>query len=260
MGPYAKEDMLTTLEGNIDNNPLSFSYTIVDLDEWFLAVAYIRPSTYVGEESKGRLYNTSGEETGILKDYKFKDNATACMIRALLFYDTTVNNNQFLYAPRLEPINGLEPSIEELLSLETPKIITFFYDTAGNQKLRKTPYTNSLSGKRTTERLSELYTDSDVFFEDNQLSLNDDIEQFKNTVVVSPNPTSSFLNFYWNQKYIDLVVAVTMSDISGKSVPIKYTQGQNIAEANLTQYPSGIYLVSFKLSDGKRLDTKIIRQ
>jgi hypothetical protein len=72
----------------------------------------------VSTTSNGKIYDGStGKAVVNIADYKFPTNATAAQHRAYLYYNTDVNNRQYFYAPRIDEVNGNEPTIAELLGI-----------------------------------------------------------------------------------------------------------------------------------------------
>ena len=52
-----------------------------------------------------------------VESFKFQTTATQLRHRSYLYYDTNTSDRQYFYAPRMEVVNGNEPSIAELLGL-----------------------------------------------------------------------------------------------------------------------------------------------
>lgn len=87
---------------------------------WVLAVTYIHPYTAVPSDELGTsgFYELDGTLTGPFFEYKWNDaNDTAAKIRDSLYNDPTDNNEEvWFWDPRIEVVDGTEPSIAELLN------------------------------------------------------------------------------------------------------------------------------------------------
>lgn len=107
---------------NVSTNPY-FDYSTWDkaIDKWYLVVAHVHPSdttTTVSHPDSGwyeagnpvKLYDLNKT------DYKWKPGNTRTYHRTYLFYSTDATTDQRWCYPRLEEINGFEPSIAELVN------------------------------------------------------------------------------------------------------------------------------------------------
>lgn len=114
---------LNKLDGTNDTNPYFWFGQLPQLDHWYLLVAYVHGSTDNTTQHYGRIYNgTTGTEEMTITDFKFNGNHTITRLRAFLSGDTNTSGRQHAYAPRIDEVNGFEPSIFELLS--TPPGVT----------------------------------------------------------------------------------------------------------------------------------------
>ena len=89
-----------------------------DVDEWVLLVAHAWPSgsgTGADHVDSGRYTVTDGRVANIYRDYVIPVGRTSLTHRAYLYYSTDVSTiQQFLY-PRVDVLDGTEPSVQALL-------------------------------------------------------------------------------------------------------------------------------------------------
>jgi hypothetical protein len=89
-----------------------------DVDEWVLLVGHAWPSgsgTGADHVDSGRYTVTDGRVANISRDYVIPAGRTSLAHRAYLYYSTDVSTiQQFLY-PRVDVLDGTEPSIQALL-------------------------------------------------------------------------------------------------------------------------------------------------
>ncbi len=111
-------DLARVSTGSTNSNPYFFSSGLPELDQWFLLVSYVHGSGDNSTTELGKIYNgDTGEPVLDLKDYKFQTSTTHLRHRSYLYYDTNTSDRQYFYAPRMEEVNGDEPSVSELLGL-----------------------------------------------------------------------------------------------------------------------------------------------
>lgn len=105
------------LDSNPEANPYFWYGQLPQLDQWYLLVGYVHGSSDTSTESFGKIYDgTTGAEVLNMTDFKFSNTNITTNLRAFLQGDTNINGRQYTYAPRLDEVNGFEPSIIELLS------------------------------------------------------------------------------------------------------------------------------------------------
>lgn len=248
-------DNILTLAGSVNNNPYFFVGDLPQLNKWYLVVGFVHKSSYGSTTNIGGIYDPStGSKVKSLTDFKFKNTATTVRHRSYLYYDTNTNDRQYFYEPRLEELNGSEPSIEKLLGLALTNKLVFIYDTAGNQKTRRAP--NNTSGPAA---LKAKLTDDTIESIGEEESL-DDTVFLDESIIIYPNPTSGNLNMAWNSDYNFLIKDILVSDMGGRQISIEYNKGAREAYVDLTRYPVGVYLVNFILTDGRNIQKKIIKR
>lgn len=119
----ASGNEITMLDGTIETNPYFFVGSLPNLDKWYLIIGYIHPhndpsTTHLGgiydPETGSKVLSLNGNWNG-RTDFKFKSTATIQYHRSYLFYDSNINDRQYFYGPRVDLVDGTEPSIDELL-------------------------------------------------------------------------------------------------------------------------------------------------
>jgi hypothetical protein len=113
-------DGVLLLDGTVSTNVPWFHYTDLDAaNVWYLFVAYMYPSTFTGTETSGAVYTVNSGTAPLktlFKDYKFTADA-ASLSFSIFSYWAETNVETYLYAPRLEEVNGSEPTVTELLTV-----------------------------------------------------------------------------------------------------------------------------------------------
>ncbi|TKG91619.1 hypothetical protein EYV94_21580 [Puteibacter caeruleilacunae] len=118
LGCNGDPNHVLTLDGETESNPYFWYGDPPELDKWFLIVGYIHGSGDPSTTSYGGVYDgVTGEKVVDATDFKFPVGATHSMHRSYLVYDCNTSDRQYLYAPRVDQVNGNEPSIAALLGL-----------------------------------------------------------------------------------------------------------------------------------------------
>ncbi|WP_052266454.1 hypothetical protein [Pedobacter kyungheensis] len=117
---YFGTDNVNDLNGEQHINPYFWYGDLPELNKWFLVVGYIHGSGDASTMSYGGIYDgLNGSKVADIVDFKFAVGATATNVRSYLYYDPNVNDRQYFYAPRVEVVNGNEPTIASLLGLQS---------------------------------------------------------------------------------------------------------------------------------------------
>jgi hypothetical protein len=107
------------LNGNLRPNPYFWVGDLPQLNKWYMLVAYVHGRHYDSNLSYGGIYDpVTGTKVVNITDFKFAPTTTKLRHRAYLYYDTNTSDRQFFYAPRMEKVDGNEPSISNLLGLD----------------------------------------------------------------------------------------------------------------------------------------------
>ena len=85
------------------------------LDQWVLLVGFLHGSGDSSTTHEGKIYDTNGTVLGSLTDYKMQAGTTRLRHRAFLDNDSNSADRQYYYGHGLYEVNGLEPTISELL-------------------------------------------------------------------------------------------------------------------------------------------------
>ncbi|NQX41313.1 hypothetical protein HQN84_20855 [Pedobacter steynii] len=107
------------LDGSNNDNAYFLERKLPEINKWYLLIGYIHASNDESLVNYGGVYDgTTGAKVGTATDFKFKPGAVNTNHRTYLFYDPNVNDRQFFYAPRVDLVNGNEPTIASLLGLQ----------------------------------------------------------------------------------------------------------------------------------------------
>ncbi|ANH80034.1 hypothetical protein A8C56_02705 [Niabella ginsenosidivorans] len=112
----SQNNVVTALNGTANNNPYFWVGDLPELDKWYLLVGYVHGSGDSSLVSMGGVYDgVTGAKVSNCTDFKFAAGAAQLVHRAYLYYDPNTSDRQFFYGPRIEQVNGNEPSIATLL-------------------------------------------------------------------------------------------------------------------------------------------------
>jgi len=101
------------------SNPYFFSSDLPQLDKWYLLVSYVHGSGDNSTAHLGEIYDAdSGASVVGLRDFKFQTSTSHLRHRTYLYYDTNTSDRQYFYAPRVDEVNGDEPTITDLLGIQ----------------------------------------------------------------------------------------------------------------------------------------------
>lgn len=80
-------------------------------------VGIVHPNSYTGGNSGlSGVYRLNGDKTDSGTDYKWAAGATTQEMRDYLYYCTNVDERQYFVYPRVDVMDGSEPSLQELLN------------------------------------------------------------------------------------------------------------------------------------------------
>lgn len=261
---------ILTQNNTVNNNPYFWVGDLPELDRWYLLIGYVHHKDYSasggGGLATGAIYDgVTGVQVQSLTvtDFKFSSTATSVRHRAYLYYDVNVNDRQYFMNPRLEEVNGQEPSILELLEINLNSTIGFEYDTAGNQKLRL--YCDQGACFRNSDKdVTSRSVDStkvisqsieDIAFQDEELGFEN---QIANNVNLYPNPTSSILNF---QSLTPFQGIVHIMNANGQIIKsISGLEGLNDATIDVSDLAKGVYVLHIHFENATESSQKFIKK
>ena len=104
------------LNGNVNSNPYFWSGDPPNLDEWYLMVGVIHSSSYSGGDTGyAGMYDLGNNRVINFTEYKWAAGETIQEMRAYLYYCTDTDVRQYFLYPRVDIMDGTEPSINDLL-------------------------------------------------------------------------------------------------------------------------------------------------
>ncbi|PYF74186.1 hypothetical protein B0O44_104357 [Pedobacter nutrimenti] len=111
-------DYVADLDNSPHANPYFWNGKLPELNKWYLLVGYIHGSGDDTQVHMGGIYDgVTGIKVLNCTDFKFFVGTTSTYHRTYLYYDPNVNDRQYFYAPRVDVVNGNEPSVESLLGI-----------------------------------------------------------------------------------------------------------------------------------------------
>ena len=120
------------LDNAVNDNPYFWYGDLPELNKWYLLVGYVHGSGDNSSVSYGGIYDgISGTKVANIQDFKFSTTATTTIHRSYLYYDPTTDDEQFFYAPRVEVVNGNEPSISTLIGQSLASDPIYFSGNVG---------------------------------------------------------------------------------------------------------------------------------
>ena len=118
----SNEGVLTRSANGNSTNPYFWSGGLSSTDGWQLVVGHVWPAnsgTGANHIESGRYKVSTGKFANISNDWVMKTTTTSLLHRSYLYYSTDPNTVQLWAYPRVDKIDGTEPSIDELLGGNT---------------------------------------------------------------------------------------------------------------------------------------------
>lgn len=110
---------VTNLAGTVQTNPYFWNGDLPELDKWYLLVAYVQAQNDASLTNRGGIYDgVTGQKVAPMTDFKMQAGTTSLRHRSYLYYTTLTTPRQYWWDPRMETINGSEPTIEALLGAD----------------------------------------------------------------------------------------------------------------------------------------------
>ncbi|UIR54605.1 hypothetical protein LZQ00_09995 [Sphingobacterium sp. SRCM116780] len=139
---------VNTLADVANANAYFWNGDLPELDKWYLVVGYVHGSNDPSTEHFGGIYDgTTGQKVRAIIDYKFASGAVSNNIRSYLYYDKNTNDRQYFYGPRIEEVNGNEPTIASLLNNPMGSSDFFFAGKVGIKTNTPREYDLAVNGK-----------------------------------------------------------------------------------------------------------------
>lgn len=240
------------LNGSVNNNPYFWYGDLPKFNRWYLIVGFVHKSSYTSSTNIGKIYDgVTGQAVQTITDFKFKNTATTARHRSYLYYDTNTNDRQYFWGPRMEQVNGSEPTINQLLSIHSNSELTYSLDNSGNQYKRiYCPDNNCVivgQGNVVSGVEDEEEPETEV---PTQLSLD-----------FYPNPTKDMLNITLSgNPETSMVNKLYIHDIKGTIVKtININEAQRSLSVDMRNLPIGVYVVQLQLSNNLSITKKIIK-
>lgn len=172
------------LDGSNNGNPYFWNGKLPEINKWYLLVGYIHASNDASVINYGGVYDgTTGARVLTITDYKFIPGAVNSYHRAYLYYDPNVNDRQYFYAPRVDLVNGNEPTIATLLGSQAGAAeLSYFPGKVGIKTPSPGDYELAVNGKIRAKEIKVEATPGtwpDYVFEDNYKILSlPDLEKY----------------------------------------------------------------------------------
>jgi len=104
------------MNGYNNGNPYFWYGSLPKLDHWYLIVGILQADSGTASSGISGLYDA---ETGVKvssgTDHKIKEGATLQSLRAYFYYSNNTYSKQYFWMPRVDVINGNEPSLTSLM-------------------------------------------------------------------------------------------------------------------------------------------------
>lgn len=119
LGLYTLSQPIRHMSGTPEGNPYFVGgIDTPELNKWYLIVGYVHPENSNRTTSTGK-FGIFDPDTGSLvrtgNDFKFQSGVTGLSLRAYYYYSQTVGARQRFARPRVDLVDGSEPSLAELL-------------------------------------------------------------------------------------------------------------------------------------------------
>ena len=213
---------MLSLENTEVENPYFWAGNLPELDKWYLLVGYVHGSSDPSTNNYGRMYDgETGEAVAEFTDYKFQITSTKAGHRVFLYGDANTSSRQYFYGPRVDVVNGREPSIANLLRKYDSTIID-------------TVTANTISAKEIRVSESAVFEKSILLGTSDPIALNQDTTIVAGSYLGSVNP--------WTKLYLQNPIVNNYLASADKKFFVEFTGNLGKADSNFQR----IILVQFK--------------
>ncbi len=236
------------------------------LNRWYLLVGYIHESTYISTIDLGKIYDgVTGEAVVSMRDHKFKASATQLQHRTIIYGSSDTSDRQYMYAPRMELVDGTEWTLNQLLSINPDSKLLFAYDNAGNQKQRfycavaDCSVPNPPAGRVAPEDVvASKETETEAIEE---VKLEEDSSILKKDFTLYPNPTNGKVTIQLSGKDYNLTKSISIYSTNGSLVQkININNPTSQMELDISDKPTGVYFIHMHFSNGTVTTEQIIKE
>lgn len=157
----ASQATTNNLDGSGNQNPYFWEGDLPEINRWYLIVGYMQPESATADSGKSGVYDPdTGKKVLDGTDFKIKTGATEQYARAYWYYSRDPQAKTYFFAPRVDEVNGNEPSLTSLM----PNVATNALNKAGDVETELTAKINNVESALTTKesalakRISDLST------------------------------------------------------------------------------------------------------
>ncbi|NQV09249.1 hypothetical protein HQ529_05340, partial [Candidatus Woesearchaeota archaeon] len=184
-GTNGETATVTSLGGTPNSNPYFFAGDLSSLDKWYLLVGYVHGSGDTSTTNYGKIYDgETGKAVTGLTDFKFQTSTTGARHRSYLYYDVTTTDRQYWWDPRVEEVNGKEPTIEALLGMPRSNTNGMYWGSGAAIGIGTTAPSNELEVNGDIE-LTNLYDNDASNFFDGSCSVSETLNTISSTGAIS---------------------------------------------------------------------------
>ncbi|MFC4634088.1 T9SS type A sorting domain-containing protein [Dokdonia ponticola] len=251
---------ILSLNNTVNNNPYFWTGDLPELDRWYLLIGYVHHKDYSASGgwglATGAIYDgLTGLQVQNLTvtDFKFSSTATSVSHRAYLYYDVNINDRQYFMNPRLEEVNGQEPTILELLEINQESTLTFNYDASGNQIAR---YYCAFGTNCMRSTINKEVEEEKLV--NNNIDILEEEPVFLGKLSINPNPTKGVFNIYLGERN-ELTSEIYIYDLNGRVISSYSNKKTTTVQMDITDNPSGVYIVHVHFENGEFISKRIIK-
>lgn len=102
----------------VNANPYFWFGDLPVQNRWYLIVGYVHPVGQTGITSQGGIYDcTTGAKVAGTTDFNWSSSTLNSLHRCYHYYNTDVNTRQYMWNPRVDLVDGDEPSILDMIGI-----------------------------------------------------------------------------------------------------------------------------------------------